>query len=558
PCPTAPAIMIDTYGTGVGLASETAKNKNYQARIMWIDATANIDRYNTEAKIVALVQRIKDSGFNTIVFDIKPISGQTVYPSSLAPKLTEWRGQKLPADFDPVPLMTRECHAKGLSIFASMNAFSEGHRMFKVGPGYSEPEHQTVLYQAQPVLKTARASYPLSLTLGSPPGGLSIAPSIASLPRRQQRSGYLTVLGPDLRVTFSGYPVAAPADLKGTILFGVGDAVDFMKQNLAVGTQVSYDTEPRYVHIGDLPNGQIPLMMNPNDPTVQDHALAMIREVVSKYDLDGVVYDDRLRYAGIDGDFSELTRQKFEAAVGKKLDWPDDVFKFTLNSNLSRGILPGPYYDQWMSWRAKQIQDYVLRVRQTVTSARPSALLGVYVGSWYGDYPALGHNYASPDSRAGFWFDDPGYKAAGTAGLVDFLIAGCYYSTATVYDAMRKGVGIGSTVEAAGSLCNRLVRDETWSYAGIDCGPFAKDPQGLCDALQAACASTQGVMVFDLSHDTDTLWPVFAKVFSKPMVAPHQVPGSTAALRAHRKLVDTFHQPERPVIIAAGSSGVGQ
>ena len=112
PCPTAPSVMIDTYGTGVGLASETAKSKGYQARMLWIDATANIERYNTEAKIVALAKQIHDAGFNTVVLDIKPISGQTVYKSIYEPKLTEWRGQHLPADFDPVPIMVRKCNAR--------------------------------------------------------------------------------------------------------------------------------------------------------------------------------------------------------------------------------------------------------------------------------------------------------------------------------------------------------------------------------------------------------------------------------------------------------------
>ena len=40
-----------------------------------LDATANLDRINTEEKITALVQKIKETGFNTLVLDVKPIVG---------------------------------------------------------------------------------------------------------------------------------------------------------------------------------------------------------------------------------------------------------------------------------------------------------------------------------------------------------------------------------------------------------------------------------------------------------------------------------------------------
>ena len=211
-----------------------------------------------------------------------------------------------------------------------------------------------------------------------------------------------------------------------------------------------------------------------------------------------------------------------------------------------------------MAWRAKQIQDYVEKVRHTIKAARASVQFGVYVGSWYGDYPALGHNYASPETDAGFWFLTPSYRATGTAPLLDFLICGCYYQTATVYDAMSNNTGIGATVEAAGSLCTRLVGAESWTYAGIDCGDFSANPDGLAAAVQAACASTQGVMVFDLSHDMDRQWSTFARIFSQNRIAPHQSPGSVEALRAHRRQVAAYHQPRRPIIIAAGTTGTGQ
>src|SRR5512141_2577819 len=87
-----PPVLMDTFGYGANIANMVAAKHHLQARMMWIDATANIDRYNTEEKIVSLVQEIKNAGFNTITLDVKPISGQVIYPSQYAPKLTAWKG----------------------------------------------------------------------------------------------------------------------------------------------------------------------------------------------------------------------------------------------------------------------------------------------------------------------------------------------------------------------------------------------------------------------------------------------------------------------------------
>jgi hypothetical protein len=75
--------------------------------------------------------------------------------------------------------------------------------------------------------------------------------------------------------------------------------------------------------------------------------------------------------------------------------------------------------------------------------------------------------------------------------------------------------------------------------------------------LQAACASTQGVMVFDLSHDIEPMWPVFAQAFRRSAQAPHQVPGLLDQIRAKRKRYDAWGAKEPPVPISSGSSGIG-
>jgi uncharacterized lipoprotein YddW (UPF0748 family) len=564
PLPGIPGVMVDSYMDGIGLAQPLARNRGMQARIIWIDGTANIDRYNTDEKVVALVGQIKAAGFNTIVFDIKPISGQVIYKSAIAPKLTEWKGKLLPADFDPMPAMCRETKAAGLSLMVSLNAFSEGHSMFKVGPGYAQPEHQSVIYVPKPVVAlSSGARFAVSTKADvQDPAALSVYTTSAQIPNPQADGFAITVRkngviqdGFEDGGLGNGIPTIPTG---GLALFGTGDAAKFLRDNAVPGEKVKFDTDATFLPMAQSGLTQYPLMMNPNDPAVRDYELSIAREVVTNYPVDGIVYDDRLRHAGLSADFSPIAQQNFEAVVGKKLTWPDDVFKYTLNQNLTQGVKPGPYYDQWMAWRASVMRDYLGEVRKTITAARPGTLLGMYAGSWYGDYPALGNNYASPKAEAGFWFMSPNYRQSGDAGMVDFVIPGCYYTTATIHEAMGKGIGIGNTVEAAGRMVNRLVRDEAWTYAGLSLIDFKDDPEGLQNALQAACASTQGVMIFDLSHDIDAMWPVFTQAFAQPARPPHSVSGLLADLRRQRLALDKRGVKEPPIIIAAGSSGIGQ
>ena len=606
PLATVPGVMVDRLTTGYGLAQEAAKARGLQGRVMWIDATANLDRYNTEDKIVALVRQIADVGFNTIVFDVKPISGQVVYASRIAPKLTEWKGRTLPADFDPLPIMVREAHRDGLQLFASLNAFSEGHRMFNVGPGYARPTEQTVLYEAHPVLKVgvaetnlvpgvdrlsplAAPTTPVAAPSAST-GGVGVVTNLGAL---AANGGYYAVLRRDGTVLEANAVPAPPAPIPpvavgvvaptqtpapspvvpkpalpkpltpvprgGALLAGVGDGAAWLQANVHLTDKVRFDTEPDFVPIRERPEQQYPLMMNPLHPAVQQYALDIVRELVRGYAVDGILYDDRLRFGGMNADFSELTRARFEDRVKRKVNWPDDVFKWTLTPQMTRGMSPGPLYDEWMAFRAETIQDFVRKVRFAVKETRPGCLFGVYAGSWYGDYPANGHNYASPDADAGgFWFASPAYEKTGTAPLLDLLVAGCYYPTATIHEAFQRGQPIGATVEASATLVDRLVRGQTWTYAGIALSDFKDDPDGLDDALQAALASAQGVMVFDLSHDVEPMWPVFARAFAQRREPPTAHMDLLAEVRKRRAALDRLGRKDPPIPIAAGTSGTGQ
>ena len=252
-------------------------------------------------------------------------------------------------------------------------------------------------------------------------------------------------------------------------------------------------------------------------------------------------------------------RAAFEAWLGKTVRWPDDVFRYQYTfPTLDRNEVPGPYYDSWLVFRALTMRNFLGSAVATVKAAKPKAVIGTYVGSWYPDYPDVGANWAADDLSAGFRFLSDSYRKTGWAGLTDFVTTGCYYQTATIQEAAAKGSPIGETVEAAGQFSNRAVNDQTFVYAGIALDQFKNRPEDLRRVLQAACATTQGVMVFDLSHDIEAFWPVFTEAFAaRPAVPPHMVPGALADLRAARAAQKVTGQHDPPVILYRGASGTG-
>lgn len=564
PLPSLPAVMLDNYNDGMGLAQQRARAYNLQGRILWIDGTANLDRVNSTTKIQNLVRKIADCGFNTIVFDVKPISGQVLYKSAIAPKITEWRGQHLPVEFDPLPVMVHEAHVAGLTLLVSLNSFSEGHTLLKVGPGYSQPEHQSVLYVPQPeVLVDGTLQAALSPNPNTMPKGDDLVHLFTEKSNyKNLQPGMFTVtVDADGRVVDGfeaggkgkGVPTIPSG---GYLLVASGEGADFLRKTALPGSHVEITASSSFVREAEHPD-QYPLMMNPNDPEVQSRALRIVQEIVSNYNIDGLLYDDRLRYAGMNADFSPLSKSQFEEYVGEHLSWPKDVFSFTFTKELKRGIKPGRFYDAWMLWRAMQMRNWVQRVSQTVKTVRPGTLFGIYGGSWYGEYPAFGSNYGAAGLESGFWFLTPKYAKTGFANLIDVLITGCYYTVPTIYDAMTQAKPIGPTVEAAGQLTNRVADDQCWTYAGIDLETFHGDATALGNALQAACASTQGVMVFDLSHNIEPMWPLFKKAFAQPARPPHAVRGLLDSVRALRNRYRELGARERPIVIAPGSPGAG-
>ena len=102
-------------------------------------------------------------------------------------------------------------------------------------------------------------------------------------------------------------------------------------------------------------------MINPLNEEYRAHILNVLKEVVTKYpDLDGLMLD-RVRYDGITADFSPLSREKFEAYIGKKVGSPIGWTRYR-SSLRSTGKSGRPRLDN-RDWKKKRPQNGRTRSR---------------------------------------------------------------------------------------------------------------------------------------------------------------------------------------------------
>src|SRR5690606_28654518 len=287
-----------------GLFSCTKSSKSEPTevapKLMWIDATANIERFNNKDTIDFYLEKLKDLGFTDIVVDMRPISGHLLYESEYAPLLTEWKGKEIIYTFDYLGYYIEKAHNLGLKAQVSLNTFVAGHNYTDEGPIYE--------------------------------GG---------------KSDWATIV----------YP---PSE------------------------------EVQFIPITEQKN-KYSAMVNPVNEEYQEYILNIFREIVTKYPkLDGIILD-RVRYDGFTADFSELSRQKFEEYLGKKLDvFPDDIYRWKKDELGNFYPERGQYFLQWFEWRASVIYKFMAKAREVIKEVNPEITFGTYTGAWYPSYFEVG------------------------------------------------------------------------------------------------------------------------------------------------------------------------
>ncbi len=116
-------------------------------KFLWFDATANFERLSYKDSIIFYLDKTKTLGFTDVVLDVKPITGEVLFSSALAPRMNEWNNFKRDSSFNFLKFFIDESHKRKLKIHASLNVFVAGHNFFNRGVVYdSKPEWQSINY----------------------------------------------------------------------------------------------------------------------------------------------------------------------------------------------------------------------------------------------------------------------------------------------------------------------------------------------------------------------------------------------------------------------------
>ena len=506
-----------------------------------MDASANVQRLASPEGVSAMFEKCRKANVNSVVVDVKALSGHVLYNSRVAPKLKEWKGFRYPEGYDLLLQTMLEGRRRGIKVHAAINCFSEAHKLLKTGPLYQKPEWQAIVYD---VRRTVTAPDGASWTMAV---GENVGPDKDEVVAYNAKWAGGKALGPnDAAVMVQGDVVTAvidggltelgsigvPAD--GYLLVGRGTGATWLLEHIAVGQALKYTATEALQPILEAPSEPVGGFVNPANPECREYLLKIVRELADSYAIDGIVFD-RMRYSSIRTDFSPLSRRLFEESIGEKLErWPQDIFSY--DPAPGRPLIQGRYFKQWLEWRAQIIRDWLDKAREAALAVRPNLTLGVYVGSWYPSYYTVGVNWGADDYKPGYDWMTSTYPATGYAGKLHWITTGCYYPVATRDDARQLGLPEDETVQAAAETSVRAVNDRAFVYAGLYLLDYQGKPDEFRKAVQSAVDHSQGVMLFDLVYLEDyDWWNILSETFASPRRAPHDVPGLQEAIQQTKR-----------------------
>jgi uncharacterized lipoprotein YddW (UPF0748 family) len=119
------------------------------------------------------------------------------------------------------------------------------------------------------------------------------------------------------------------------------------------------------------------LYLSPLPTAAADYTAAVVRHIVERYPVDGVHLDD-VRYPSDDFDYSRAGLAAFRNSVVKDLPLSEQR---TYDARYAREpfVYADTFPERWRSFRQMQLTRLVVKIRDVVKAARPSALLSAAV-----------------------------------------------------------------------------------------------------------------------------------------------------------------------------------
>lgn len=463
-----------------------------QARILWVDMSANLPWTLDRQQVAEFCKKAADAGFNELIVDVKSINGKRLFGPLGDERLREFRGFEIPVDYDLLAVFAEEGHKRGLRVCAGLNVFSEGHSHFPgIGMAYERPETQTVVATPfyQLILKDGSS---LTITTGSQP-----LPGVVVVSTSESA---LLVPEADLRVH------ALPEDARRLVEVGVHEyrySMRLLPQTEALPTQVA-------------------VFVDPLAPGVMERMLSLV-EQVARYPIDGIVFD-RMRYADLASGMGPAMKAEFERLYGQVARWPESIL--AANPVPGRPPIIGPRFAEYMQFRAEIINRFLSRAVAITKQVNPHLTVGSYVGGGWETYYQVGVNYATDKPEGPYPWALAEYGLAGYAGYLDYLMTGCFYPVAREVDATIQGRRERFTVEACARLMAQLSGEGTLVYPSLYGLDWENNEDGLRKAIRACLREGAGIMVFDAVYVIrDAWWQVFREEFGeRPAVSPHALP----------------------------------
>lgn len=128
------ALSLFSCQSDASTVEQTGKPK-----ILWFDSEANFKRFSTQDSIVFYLDRAKETGFNEIVVDVRPVQGDVLYRSDLLDPLTGFDDDfKFERDWDYLDFFLTEAKKRDLKVTVSASILPAGLTETQSGPAFRD------------------------------------------------------------------------------------------------------------------------------------------------------------------------------------------------------------------------------------------------------------------------------------------------------------------------------------------------------------------------------------------------------------------------------------
>jgi uncharacterized lipoprotein YddW (UPF0748 family) len=255
-------------------------------------------------------------------------------------------------------------------------------------------------------------------------------------------------------------------------------------------------------------------MVDPMNENYRKHIVSVLQDLVKAYpSLDGVLLD-RVRYDGIEADFSSHSRMLFQHYIGKRVKhFPEDIFKWEKGDDGKYHVSRGVWFNKWIEWRSHNIYNAMAQLRKAVKDINPNVSFGTYTGAWYPSYYEVGVNFASKtyDPSKDYDWATPDYKKTGYMELLDLYTTGNYYTDISIKDYRENQHCVWNETDSEAQSgdwycvegsCRKLrgILGGHKFLGGVLIDQLYNTPGLLSEAIKMNLRESDGLMLFDVVH----------------------------------------------------------